>query len=300
MGNRQRQHDRHREKWFYVLIGPWLIGFALFQVVPLIAGLGLSLFDWAPARAPSWAGLTQVVAALTDPRTHLALVNTTKYVLGSVPLTLGLALALAMSFHAARGMPGTSALRTAVFLPSVMSGVAIAFAWAWLFDPNFGPVNRALNVLGVAGPGWFKDQHWAMPGLVLLSAWACGGAMVIYLAALQTLPRELHEAAMLDGAGVWARFRSVTLPLLSPVTFYLIVIALISALQLFTPAYVITRGGPQGATLMTGLHVYLTGFQFGRFGQASALSLLVLLIALAVTAIQFKLSGRWVHYEGRK
>jgi multiple sugar transport system permease protein len=114
------------------------------------------------------------------------------------------------------------------------------------------------------------------------------------------VPHELHEAAMLDGAGPWRRFYSVTLPLLSPVTFYLIVVGLISALQLFTPAYVITRGGPQGATLMTGLHVYLTGFQFGRFGEASALSLFVLLIALTVTSVQFKLSGRWVHYEGDK
>jgi multiple sugar transport system permease protein len=297
---RNRSRSRYREKWFYVMISPWLIGFMLFQLVPLVSGLGLSLFDWKPTQALRWAGLTHVIAAATDPRTHLALINTAKYVLGSVPLTLGLALALAVGFHAARGMPGMGVLRTAVFIPSVMSGVAIAFAWAWLFDPNFGPLNRALEAVGIRGPGWFKDQHWALPAIVLLSAWACGGAMVLYLAALQTVPHELHEAATLDGAGAWARFRSITLPLLSPVTFYLIVIALISALQLFTPAYVITRGGPQGATLMTGLHVYLTGFQFGRFGEASAQSLFVLLIALLATSVQFKLSGRWVHYEGKR
>ncbi len=288
----------HHEKWFYVMISPWLIGFVLFQVVPLVAGLGLALFDWNPVRIPTWVGLTHVIAAATDPFTHHALANTLKYVLTSIPLTLGLALALAISFQRVRGLPGTSFLQTAVFIPSVMSGVAIAFAWAWLFDPKFGPVNRALQTIGITGPGWFKDQHWALPALVLMTVWACGGAMLIYLAAMRTLPHELHEAAMLDGAGPWTRFWSITLPLLSPVTFYLVVIALINALQLFTPAYVITRGGPQSATLMMGLHVYFTGFQFGRFGEASALALFVLLIALVVTVIQFKLSGRWVHYEG--
>jgi multiple sugar transport system permease protein len=291
---------RNRERWFYLMISPWLIGFVLFQLLPLATGLGLSLFDWNLMGVPTWAGLMHVVAALTDPRTHLALANTAKYVLASVPLALGLALALALGFHRAHGWPAAGVLQTAAFIPSVISGVAIAFAWAWLMDPHLGPVNRALAAAGISGPGWFKDQHWALPTMALLSVWGCGGAMVIYLAALQAVPRELHEAAMLDGAGKWNRFRSITLPMLSPVTFYLIVVALINALQLFTPAYVITRGGPQGATLLTGLHIYLTGFQFGRFGEASALSLLVLLIALAVTSIQFRLSGRWVHYEGGK
>jgi multiple sugar transport system permease protein len=288
----------HHEKWFYLLISPWLIGFALFQGVPLMAGLGLALFDWQPMQTPTWVGLKHVVVAASDVFTHLALGNTLKYVVASIPLTLGLALALAVSFQRVQGMPGTSFLQTAMFIPSVMSGVAIAFAWAWLFDPKFGPVNQVLQAVGITGPGWFKDKHWALPALVLMAVWACGGAMLIYLAALHTLPHELQEAAMLDGAGRWMRFWAITFPLLSPVTFYLIVISLINALQLFTPAYVITRGGPQSATLMMGLHVYLTGFQFGRFGEASALALFALLIALAVTVIQFRLSGRWVHYEG--
>lgn len=288
---------RNRERWFYLLISPWLIGLALFQLIPMTTGLGLSLADWNGIGVPRWAGVKHLVAAATDPRTHQALLNTAKYVLASAPLSLGLALALALALHRTQRMPGASAIRTAIFLPSVLSGVAIALAWAWLFDPNFGPVNQALARLGVVGPGWFKDARWALPTMILLSVWGCGGAMVIYLAALHTLPRELHEAAMLDGAGRWARLRFITLPLLSPVTFYLIVVAVINAFQLFTPAYVITRGGPQGATLLTGLHVYLTGFQFGRFGEAAALSLFILLITLAITTAQFRLSGRWVHYE---
>jgi multiple sugar transport system permease protein len=288
---------RNRERWFYLLISPWLIGLLFFQIVPIVAGLGLGFTDWNLTRTPSWAGLTHVLNAALDPRTHQALANTAKYVIGSVPISLALALALALMLNRTRGLRGNTLMRGVLFLPSVMSGVAIAFAWARLFDPHFGPINTALERIGLHGPGWFKDANWALPTTILLSLWGCGGAMVVYLAGLQAIPRELHEAAMLDGAGRSARLRFITLPLLSPLTFYLVVIALIAAFQLFTPVYVITRGGPQGATLLMGLHVYLTGFQFGRFGEASALALFVLLLTLVVTSIQFHSSRRWVHYE---
>ncbi|MCL6510093.1 MAG: sugar ABC transporter permease [Anaerolineae bacterium] len=289
---------RTRERWFYLLISPWLAGFFLLQCLPIVVGLCLSLTDWNLTGPLHWAGAKHFLAAATDPRTHRALANTAKYVLGSVPLSLGLALALAIALNRTQAMAGNNALRTAIFLPSVMSGVAIAFVWAWLLDPRFGPLNAALRMIGISGPGWFRDAGWALPAMILLGVWGCGGAMMIYLAALVTLPRELYEAATLDGAGRLARFRFITFPLLSPVTFYLIVVALINAFQLFTPAYVITRGGPQGATLLTGLHMYLTGFQFGRFGEASALALFILAVTLVVTLVQFRLSGRWVHYEG--
>lgn len=285
-----------RERWFYLFISPWLVGFILFQLLPILTGLGLSVVDWRLAEPPRWAGLTHIISALSDRATHQALLNTGRYALASVPLGLMAALVLALLLHRRQGQRADGALRALIFLPSVMPGVAVAFIWGWTFDTNWGLVNRALEMIGIDGPGWLTDPAWAMTTLVMLNLWGIGGNVLIYLAAVQNLPRELYEAAMLDGAGALMRFRKVTLPMLSPITFFIVVVSLINVFQVFTPVYLLTRGGPQGSTLLLGLQLYLTGFQFGRFSEAAALAVLVLLLTGIITLAQFKLSGKWVHY----
>ena len=284
-----------RERWFYLFISPWLLRLLVFQIVPISAGLSLSLVDRNPSGPPAWVGLKHIVNAAADPATHDALLNTGYYAFAS----------------SARSWLCAGAGNSAESPP----GYARQYAGPHADLPAFRDVGRGCGLyVGVdvrtepgycepgakrdrgGRPGWFTDPLWAMPTLILLNLWGIGGNVLIYLAALQTLPHELHEAAMLDGAGTFTRFRHITLPMLSPISFFIVVVTLINAFQQFTPAYLITRGGPQGATLLLGLQMYLTGFQYGRFGEAAALAVFVLLLTLGVTLAQFRISGKWVHY----
>ena len=223
------------------------------------------------------------------------MVNTAYYTLGVVPTGVALGLLLALLLR--REQRGVYLFRTIFFLPVVVSGVAMALLWAWVFNPRYGAINALLAYLGIAGPGWLQDEAWAMPALILMSLWGAGANMVIYIAALRDIPHELLEASTLDGAGRWSRFRHVTWPLLSPISFYLLVVNVIGSFQAFTPIYVITRGGPNNATLTLPLYIYLNAFSWDKLGYASALSLILLLFVLALTAIQFCLARAWVFYE---
>jgi multiple sugar transport system permease protein len=176
--------------------------------------------------------------------------------------------------------------------------VATILLWGWLFNPRFGAVNALLAEVGIRGPGWLQDEAWAMPTLILMSLWYAGTSMIVYLAALRGVPQELQEAAALDGAGAWARFRHVTWPLISPVTFFLLAVNLIAAFQVFTPTYLLTRGGPNNATLTLPLYIYLNAFAWGRLGYASALATVLLAVVLVLTLLQFRLAARWVYYPG--
>lgn len=289
---------RHRqERWFYLLIAPWLIGFIFFQGGPLAAALLLSFTDWQWPQPPTLAGLTHFQTMTADPLFLKTLFNSAYYALGTVPLGIVVGLALALLVN--RRLRGIVIFRAIFFLPVIISGVALALLWGWLFNPNFGLVNNILSLVGINGPAWLQDKNWAMPTLILMSVWQVGVNMVIYLAALQQVPAALHEAAALDGAGVFGRFRHITLPLISPVTLYLSIIGFIASFQMFTPTYILTSGGPEYATLTLPLYIYFNAFSYGQPGYAAALAAVLFLIILGLTLLQFRLARHWVFYLGR-
>ncbi|HZJ10505.1 MAG TPA: sugar ABC transporter permease [Trueperaceae bacterium] len=288
---------RRRERWFYLLITPWLIGLVVFQGGPLVAVVAMSFADWPLPQPPRFVGLDNLSRLVSDPLFVRSLVNTAYYALGLVPLGLALGFALAVLLH--RPRPGVRLFRTIVFLPAVLSGVAMALVWGWIFNPRFGLANQLLGELGIRGPGWLHSEAWAMPTLILMGLWGVGVNMVVYLAALEAVPAELYDAARLDGAGRWAQWRHVTWPLVSPVTFYLAVVNLIGAFQVFTPSYVLTGGGPNNATLTLPLYLYQNAFSYGRIGYAAALAVALLACVGLLTLAQFRLFERRVFYLGR-
>ncbi len=287
---------KKRERWFYLLISPWLLGFLLFQAAPLLGSFGLSFAEWPLPQPPSYVGLANFQTMLADPLLGRTLLNTAYYALGTVPAGIGMGLGLALLLNRQRS--GVTLFRTIFFLPAVVSGVATVLLWGWVFNPRFGIANAILAQVGIRGPGWLQDESWAMPALILMSLWGIGTSMVVYLAALQGIPQELNEAASLDGAGGWRRFRHVTWPLISPVTFFLVVVNLIGAFQVFTPTYMLTQGGPDNATLTLPLYIYLNAFAWGRLGYASTLALVLFAVVLMLTVLQFRLADRWVFYAG--
>lgn len=287
---------RGRERWFYLLVSPWLLGLVLFEAGPLLAVVAMSFLDWPLPRPPRFVGLENLEALGRDPLFGRSLLNTAYYAAGVVPLGLALGLALAVLLR--RPRRGVRLFRTLVFLPAVLSGVAMALLWSWVFNPRFGLVNRLLALVGVTGPGWLHSESWAMPTLILLGLWGAGVNMVVYLAALDAVPRELHEAAALDGAGPWGRFRHVSWPLLTPVTFYLAVVNVVGAFQVFTPTYLLTGGGPDHATLTLPLYLYQNAFTYGRLGYAAALALALLAFVGLLTVAQFRVFARRVFYLG--
>lgn len=288
---------RRRQRWFYLLISPWLVGFLVFQAGPILAAVLLAFSDWPLPRPPRWVGWQNFQILAADPLFLRTLLNTCLYTLGSVPLNLLLGLGLALLVN----RPGRLAagMRGLYFLPVVLSGVATVLLWGWVFNPRYGLVNAILHAVGLPGLGWLQDARWAMPALILISLWTVGVNMLIYLAALQNVPAELREAAALDGAGRRAVFRHVTLPLISPVTYYLLVVNLIAAFQVFTPTYLLTRGGPDNATLTLPLYIYLNAFTLNRLGYAATLALVLFFAILALTLLQGRLAQRWVFYPGK-
>lgn len=285
-----------RRAWpFYAFIAPWLVGLLFFQVGPMLGALGLTFVEWRYVGTPRWVGLENYRAVLADPLFGKTLLNTLLFTLGSVPLALAASLALAYLLN--NRVRGAAVFRMIFFLPVVVSGVAVSLLWAWLFNSQHGLINQGLALIGIRGPAWLQDSRWAMSAVILMSLWSIGGNIVLYLAALQRLPHDLHEAAALDGATAWQRFRHITLPLLSPVTLFLTVVGVMNAFQLFTPTYILTRGGPNHATLTTALYIYFNAFQWQNLGHAAVMAWLLCLLILALTAAQFWLSRRWVFYE---
>ncbi len=280
----------------YLYISPWIVGFILFTGGPVVASFVLSFFSWRMIEPPRWVGLGNYVTMLTaDPLFTQSLVVTLNYVVVSVPLQIGFALLLALLVNQKVRLVGL--WRTIFYMPSVASGVAVSVLWAWLLNPDFGLVNEILGFVGITGPNWLTSEQYALPALIGISLWNVGGAMVIFLAGLQGISTELLEAAELDGAEGITRFRYVTLPLLSPVTFFNVVLAVIGGVQTFTQAFVMTQGGPLNSTLLYALYLYQNAFAFLKMGYASALAWFMFLVILAITLLQFRLARTWVYYE---
>lgn len=286
--------------WRYRLVvlsflAPSLIPLLMFLVLPMLSSIGLSFLSWNLLSPARWVGLSNYRTLVHDGAFHAALGHTVYFILGYLPLTFlgGLGLALALN----QGLRAIKWVRTIYFLPVVTSWVVVALVWKWLLNPQFGIVNRILGVFGIAGPGWWLDPHWAMPSIILASAWKdLGFTMVIFLAGLQAIPEDYYEAAALDGAGRWSRFRNVTLPLLSPASFFVIVITLINNFQVFDQVQVMTQGGPAGSTTVVVQQIVQNAFNYSRMGYAAAMSWGLFAVILAVTAVQLRLQKRWVIY----
>jgi multiple sugar transport system permease protein len=219
---------------------------------------------------------------------------------GVVTVVVGLSLSLLLALVLDQKLVGTSFLRTFFFLPTLTPVVASVIIWGWIFHPQLGVLNYLLGLIGIQGPGWLQSVEWAMPALFVIALWGSvgGSRMVIFIAGLQGIPHELYEAAHIDGAGLWQRFRHVTIPLLTPTIFFNMVLGIIAAFSVFQNAFVATKGGPANATYFYVLHIYYRGFTDSEMGYAAALSWIFFAIIMAFTGLQFWLQRRWVHYEG--
>ena len=296
-GTRRRAaFKRNLEGWLFA--SPWIIGFVLWTLGPMLASFVLAFMEWDLVSSPQWVGLRNLREMAVDSVLIQSLKVTTIYALLSVPLHLIFGMALAMLLNTK--IAGMRFYRTAFYLPSVLSGVAVALLWRWLFSSEFGLFNVLLSYVGITGPSWLGDERWALPSLVLMSLWGVGAGTIIYLAGLQGIPTDLYEAAEVDGARGWARFRFITLPLMTPVLFFQLIVGIIAALQIFTPALVMTNGGPNNATNFVLLYLYRNAFQYFRMGYASAIAWVLFLYILVLTLIVFRSSALWVHYQGEK
>jgi multiple sugar transport system permease protein len=286
---------QREERDFYLFIGLWLIGFILFTGGPLLASLYFSFTNWTGLTTVEWVGLQNFVDLSQDKLFWTATQNTFFYSFGAVTLgTIGaLVVALLLNQH----LPGTTMLRVIYYMPSIASGVAVSILWLWLFNPQVGLVNYLLSLVGIKGPLWLASPQWALPALVIKSLWAIGANMIILLAGLQAIPTSLYEAAKIDGAKQWDEFWTVTLPMLSPFLFYVIVITTIASFQILTDVLVMTQGGPGTATFVYVYYIYQAAFQYLKMGYASALAWILFAIILALTLLQLWGSRKWVYYE---
>ena len=283
----------------YFFIAPWLLGFTIFVAGPLVASLGLSFTRWNIVGAPRWIGLQNYQTIFTrDPAFVQALKVTFQYAAIYLPLATIFALAVAVALDVK--VRGVGIFRTLFYLPYVAPSIAATLVWVWVLNSRYGLVNTLLGMIGIQGPNWFNDPKTALYGIVIISLWGLGGSAVIYLAGLQNIPQHLYEAARVDGANGWQQFRHVTLPMLSPIIFYQVVIGLIGVFQTFTSAYVATQGGPLQSTYFYMLHIYNKAWVSLRMGYASALAWILALIILLVTLLVFRSSPLWVHYEAER
>ncbi|MEM4602137.1 MAG: sugar ABC transporter permease [Desulfurococcaceae archaeon] len=278
----------------YLFISPWIIGFSIFVAGAIGASFVISLTSWSIFGEPKFIGLENYKRVVLDKFFWQSLKVSSLYLL-NIPLNLTLGLLLAILLN--QKIKGMSIYRTIFYLPSVTSGVAVSLLWLWILNPRFGIINLLLSYIGIRGPAWLADERWALPALILMSIWGVGGSMLIYLGALQGIPTQLYEAAILDGAGIWARFRYVTIPMITPVILLNVIMGVINSFQTFTQAFVMTNGGPNYATLFYVLYLYQQGFRWFNMGYAAALAWILFLIILCCTLLIFKTSARWVYYE---
>jgi multiple sugar transport system permease protein len=289
--------ERREARTAYALISPWIVGFIIFTLGPMVASFIFSFTDYSIIKTPSWVGFANFLEMFfQDYRFWHSLKVTLKYAIFAIPMGLILGLLLALLLNTK--VPGISIWRTLYYTPSVVSGVAVAILWAYLFNPQYGLINWMLSLVGIKGPGWLNSPDWALWALIIMSLWGVGGGMIIYLAGLQGIPTQLYEAAEVDGATKIRQFFSITLPLITPVLFYNLVIGIISTFQIFTSVYVMTAGGPVESTLFYNLYLYNNAFRYQRMGYASALAWMLFVIVLVLTLLVFRSSAMWVYYEG--
>ena len=273
----------------YIFIAPNVLVFAVFMFVPILLAFYISLNEWTLIGSPTFVGLGNYLDMLEDSEFLRAFYNTGVYTLGTVPTSIALGLVVALGLN--RKLPGRTLLRSIFFVPVIISLVAVALIAAWIFNDNYGIINAALNAVGIGSVPWLSSSKWAMTSLVIATLWIrLGFNMVVYLAALQSIPTELYDAARVDGASGWRRFRHITWPLLGPTTFLLVIINIIYSLHVFDLIYVMTGGGPGFSTTVLVQYIYQMAFTEGQMGYASAIGVVLYLLLLIFTVFQWRVT----------
>ena len=279
----------------FLFISPWLVGFVLFMGWPFLRSVYLSFTSYDIVSAPRWIGTANYNSLVhDDPLFWKSLWVTLRYALVAVPLTTAVGIALALLLNVE--VRGQAIFRTIFFLPSIVPSVATSVLFMWLLNPELGLINGLLRAVGIEGPAWLTDTKWAPWSLAFMSLWGVGGSMVIYLAGLKDIPIHLYEAARLDGANARQSLRHVTLPMLTPVIFFNVVMGVIGAFQYFTQAYVMTKGGPEGSTTFYALYLWQRAWQYLDMGYASAMAWILFVIVTSVTGLLFSSQKKWVHF----
>ena len=287
---------RKRKVTITAFLAPTVAGFLLFSLIPIARSFCLSFTSWDILQPAEWVGLENYKALLGSEEFWRVMKNTGEYIVLYIPLMLISSLALAALLN--RKFAGVDVYKVLFFLPVLTSWVAGSLIWRWILNHKYGLVNILLGHIGIAGPAWLDDKYWAMPGVVLASAWKDAGFFaLIFLGALKGINQEYYEAAEIDGASAWRKFRHITLPLVSPTTFFVAVTSVINSFQVFAQVQIMTYGGPAGATQVIMERIYKYAFQFFKMGYASALSWVLFVIVLVITLIQWRLQKRWVFYD---
>lgn len=293
-----QQRTVQKYLWVGFFLFPSLAGLLVFLIVPMLASLVLTFYEWDPLIPTrfTFLGMENYRTLVNDANFWAALRHTLFFIGGYIPLVIvtGLGVALLMN----QKLIGRTFFRGAFFMPVISAWVAVALVWTWIFNPQFGILNYLLGLIGITGPAWLFDPNWAMPAIILTSVWKdTGFIMVLFLASLQNIPHEYYEAAALDGANPWAKFRYITLPLLSPTVFFTLIISLINSFQVFDQVWIMTQGGPAGSTSVLVEQIVNNSFRYGRMGYAATLSWVLFLMVFAVTIFQTRMQKNWVTYE---
>jgi multiple sugar transport system permease protein len=297
-GRGRTPHERRNLFWGLVFTSPAIIGLIWFQAYPIGASLYYSFTSATMMKPAKWLGLTNYEGLIRDPRWWNSLEITVGYIAWVIPIGILVALGLALLLNLK--VTGQSIYRVVFYLPAIVPVVASSVVWLYFFDPQYGPVNSLLAKFGITGPGWLDSPEFAMSAVILFTVWGSGNLMIIMLAGLQDVPRDLHDQAMVDGAGAFRRFRHVTVPFLSPHLLFALVTGLIAGFQFFTPVYVLSSGAgdPAGSTLISSLYLYQNAFQYFKIGYASAMAWVLFIIVAITTALVFRFIGRRVYYGG--
>lgn len=287
-----KEVTKERNRVGYICLIPSFLHLAVFILFPIGFSLYLSFHEWdMMSKAKPFVGLGNYIEVLSSRTFQVSMLNTVYYSLGHIPLLIVTALALALLLN--RDIPGKAIYRVAFYIPVITPIVAASIIWMWLYEPNFGIVNFLLRIFGIVGPPWLKDPTWAMPAVIIMRVWKNAGFyMVIYLAALQGIPTSYYEAARIDGASWWAQIRYITVPLLLPTTFFILVISLIRSFQVFTQIFIMTQGGPLESTTVVVYYLFVEAFTNFRMGLASAVAYVIFIVILTLTLIQWRWFGR--------
>lgn len=301
-GGNLSKASRQEALWAFLFLLPNILGFLVFTAGPVLVSLGISLVSWNILTPPVWLGIENYLSLISDSDFWRSIWATLYYTLGSVPLGIVLSLLLAVALN--QKIRGIGIYRTVYFIPVVSSMVAVSLMWRWMYNPTAGILNYVLNEifgffhLPITPPDWLQSTTWAMPAIIIMSVWkGLGYNMVIYLAGLQGIPTSLYEAAEMDGATSINKFFNITLPLLTPTTFFVLIMSVIGSFQVFEQAYIMTKGGPAMATVTTVYFIYQNGFQWFKMGYASAVAWVLFAAIMIMTVLQWRYQDRWVFYE---
>lgn len=274
---------------------PWLLGFLIFTLGPLLVSIYLSFTSYDVLNPPKFIGLENYRTLFRDPLFWKSLYNTFYMVVIGVPVNIIVAFGIALLLNVE--LKGIALYRAIYYLPSITPVVASSILWLWILNADFGILNSTLAMFGIRGPNWLADPSWAKLAIIMMGAWQAGGNMLIYLAGLKGIPAQLYEAAEIDGAGTWYKFWRITIPMISPTLFFNLIMGIIGTFQIFTQAYIMTGGGPLDSTLFYVYYLFNNAFSYFKMGYACSMAWILFLIILVLTAIQFKLASRWVYYE---